>query len=89
MIPRIKDIQPLENYKLFVRFDEGKEVVYDVGEDISSIEAFEDLKVIPGLFENVSLDSSRTCIIWNERIDLPSDTIFEYGTPIVKSVTKQ
>ena len=89
MIPRIKDIQPLENYKLFVRFDEGKEVVYDVGEDISSIEAFEDLKVIPGLFENVSLDSSRTCIIWNERIDLPSDTIFEYGTPIFTSVTKQ
>ena len=89
MIPRIKDIQPLENYKLFVRFDEGKEVVYDVGEDISSIEAFEDLKAIPGLFENVSLDSSRTCIIWNERIDLPSDTIFEYGTPIVTSVTKQ
>ena len=89
MIPRIKDIQPLENYKLFVRFDEGQEVVYDVGEDISSIEAFEDLKVIPGLFENVSLDSSRTCIIWNERIDLPSDTIFEYGTPIFTSVTKQ
>ena len=89
MIPRIKDIQPLENYKLFVRFDEGKEVVYDVGEDIRSIEAFEDLKAIPGRFENVSLDSSRTCIIWNERIDLPSDTIFEYGTPIVTSVTKQ
>jgi len=89
MIPRIKDIQPLENYKLFVRFDEGKEVVYDVGEDIRSIEAFEDLKAIPGLFENVSLDSSRTCIIWNERIDLPSDTIFEYGTPIFTSVTKQ
>ena len=89
MIPRIKDIQPLTDYKLFVRFDEGKEVVYDVGEDISSIKAFEDLKVIPGLFENVSLDSSRTCIIWNERIDLPSDTIFEYGTPICTSVTKQ
>ena len=89
MIPRIKDIQPLTDYKLFVRFDEGKEVVYDVGEDIRSIEAFEDLKAIPGLFENVSLDSSRTCIIWNERIDLPSDTIFEYGTPIFTSVTKQ
>jgi hypothetical protein len=89
MIPRIKDIQPLTDYKLFVRFDEGQEVVYDVGEDISSIEAFEDLKAIPGLFENVSLDSSRTCIIWNERIDLPSDTIYEYGTPIFTSVTKQ
>ena len=89
MIPRIKDIQPLADYKLFVRFDEGKEVVYDVGEDISSIEAFEDLKAIPGLFENACLDSSRTCIIWNERIDLPSDTIYEYGTPIFTSVTKQ
>ena len=50
-------------------------------DDIRSIKAFEDLKVIPDLFEKTSLDSSRTCVVWNERIDLPSDTIYEYGTP--------
>ncbi|MBO5939816.1 MAG: hypothetical protein J6R18_01280 [Kiritimatiellae bacterium] len=29
--------------------------------------------------ENASFDSSRTCIVWNDRIDLPSDAIYEYG----------
>ncbi len=31
------------------------------------------------LFNQVQLDSSRTCVYWNEDIDLPSDSIYEYG----------
>ena len=79
MIPRIASFEPMADYKLLVNFDEGRTVIYDVGDDIRQIEAFEDLKTIPRLFENASLDSSRTCIVWNDRIDLPSDTIYEYG----------
>lgn len=79
MIPRITSFEPMADYKLLVNFDGGRTVVYDVGDDIRQIEAFEDLKTIPRLFENASLDPSRTCIVWNDRIDLPSDTIYEYG----------
>ena len=43
MIPRIRQIRPMANYRLLVDFDEGLRVV------------------------------------WNDRIDLPSDTIREYG----------
>ena len=50
--------------------------------DIKEIKAFEDLKSLPYLFKNATLDSSRTCIVWNERIDLPNDTIYEYGQPV-------
>ncbi len=57
-------------------------MVYDVAEDIGAIKAFEDLRTLPGLFENARLDSSRTCIVWNDRIDLPSDTIYEYGAQV-------
>lgn len=28
---------------------------------------------------DAQLDSSRTCIFWNDRVDLASDTILEYG----------
>ena len=56
--------------------------MYDVAEDIRTIEAFQELKTLPGLFGNVRLDSSRTCVVWNERVDLPSDTIYEYGVPV-------
>ena len=38
-----------------------------------------DLKKITGLYESVQLDESRTCVFWNDYIDLPSDTIYEYG----------
>lgn len=82
MIPRISRIEPMADFKIRVTFDEGRTVVYDVGVDIKEIKAFEDLKTLPYLFKNATLDSSRTCIVWNERIDLPSDTIYEYGRPV-------
>lgn len=30
----------------------------------------------------VIIDKSRTCVYWNDRIDLPSDTLYEYGVSI-------
>ena len=82
MIPRIKSIEPKDDFKLLVDFDEGRRVIYDVADDIRNIEAFRELESIPGLFGNARLDSSRTCIVWNERVDLASDTIYEYGVPV-------
>ena len=82
MIPRISRIEPMADFKIRVTFDEGRTVVYDVGVDIKEIKAFEDLKSLPYLFKNATLDSSRTYIVWNDRIDLPSDTIYEYGQPV-------
>lgn len=60
-------------------FDDGRTVYYDVAEDVASIPDFEPLASVPGLFEQVQLDQSRTCIYWNDRIDLPSDAIYEFG----------
>lgn len=77
MIPRIKSIKPLQGYLLQVVFDDGKKGIYDVKEDIDTIKGYEDLKNITGLFEQVQLDESRTCVFWNDYIDLPSDAIYE------------
>ena len=79
MIPRIKTVEPMPDYKLKVLFDDGKTVIYNVKEDIETIESYKDLAVVQGLFEQVQLDESRTCVFWNDQIDLPSDTIYEYG----------
>lgn len=79
MIPRIKSVKPKENYQLLIQFDDGETVIYDVLDDINTIDDFEPLKTERGLFENVQLDDSRTCIYWSDRIDLPSDTLLEYG----------
>lgn len=81
MIPRIKNIQALDNFFLLVEFDSGQRVLYDVKDDIRMISDFSVLETEYGLFKNVRLDSSRTCVYWTERVDLPSDEILEYGIP--------
>ena len=82
MIPRIKDIQPLDDFILLVEFDDGKKVKYDVKDDIRTLDDFKILESEYGLFQNVQLDSARTYIYWTDRVDLPSDTIREYGQPL-------
>ena len=37
------------------------------------------LRTVCGLFDQVQVDESRTCVYWNEDVDLPSDAIYEYG----------
>lgn len=82
MLPKIKFVLPMDDYVLRVSFDDGKSVLYDVKEDINEIPSYKELVNVCGLFKNVQIDKSRTCIFWNDRIDLPSDTIYEYGRKI-------
>ena len=79
MIPRIKTLTALDNFLLAVEFDDGRKVIYDVKEDINTLPTFRALQEIYGLFEQVQLDTSRTCVYWNDEIDLASDSIYEYG----------
>ena len=64
---------------LQVCFDNGVKVLYDVKDDIRTLKDFKVLETECGLFQNAQLDSSRTCVFWNDRVDLASDTILEYG----------
>lgn len=82
MIQRISSIKPLPNYLLFASFDDGRQVVYDMKEDIAELPGYDLLLKVAGLFEQVQLDESRTCVFWNEDIDLPSHAIYEYGDPV-------
>lgn len=79
MIPRIKSVTASENYHLHVIFDDGKDCMYDMNEDIDTLEGYSALKEIPGLFDSIQLDESRTCVLWNDYIDLPSDMIYEHA----------
>ena len=79
MIPRIKKLTALPDFWLAVEFDDGRKVLYDVKEDINTLPQFCDLANVHGLFNQVQLDSSRTCVYWNDQIDLASDSIYEYG----------
>ena len=84
MIPRIESVKSKDSYVLHVIFDDGKNVLYDMNEDMDTLPGYDDLKNIHGLFDQVQLDESRTCVFWNEDIDLPSDTIYEYGKVLLE-----
>lgn len=64
---------------LQVCFDDEVKVLYDVKDDIRTLNDFKVLETEYGFFQNAQLDSSRTCVFWNDRVDLASDTILEYG----------
>ena len=51
MIPKIKMVEPMPDYKLKVLFDDGKTVIYNVKEDIETIESYKDLVAVHGLFQ--------------------------------------
>lgn len=78
MIPRISSLKPLPNYMLAVTFDHGARVLYDVKEDMH-LPGYHQLRDVAGFFQQVQLDQSRTVVFWDDEIDLPSDTILEYG----------
>lgn len=78
MDERIASIKPLPDFLLDVAFDDGKRVIYDVKDDFS-LPGYSALRDVFGLFAQVKLDESRTCVYWNEDIDLPSHAIYAYG----------
>ena len=82
MIQRISAVTPLSDYRLSVCFDDGKRVIYDVKEDMH-LPGYNALRDVYGLFQQGQLDKSRTCVLWNEDIDLPSDAIYQYGKEAV------
>ena len=82
MIPKIKLVEPLHNYILKVSFADGKVVLYDVKENIETLPGYDSLKDIKGLWQQVQVDQSRTCVFWNDYIDLASDSIYEFGIPV-------
>jgi hypothetical protein len=88
-MPRIDSVEVQDGFKLFIRFRNGECVIYDVNEDIETIDDFSVLKTEPHLFEDVQIDESRTCIYWNDRVDLPSDALLEYGKRITDNQNLQ
>ena len=81
MIERIKSIKALPDYLLDVSFDDGRRVIYDVKEDMA-LPGYSALRDVYGLFSQVQIDESRTCVFWNDYIDLPSHAIYEYGRDV-------
>ena len=79
MLFRVPRLVKMESLFLFVEFDDGYKVLYDVKDDIKTLPSFRALVDVYGFFKQAQLDTSRTCVYWNDKINLASDSIYEYG----------
>ena len=81
MFHKIKNVFPLENYKLLVQFCVGVTKLYDVKPLFEWKDVFKTLKKNE-LFYGVEVDVGGCGIIWNDDVDLSCEELWENGREI-------
>lgn len=75
---KVKAVFPIEDYKLLVQFCVGKTKVYDVKPLFEWRDVFKALKNNE-LFYGVYVDLGGCGVIWNEKLDILCDELWENG----------
>ncbi|MBU5478061.1 DUF2442 domain-containing protein [Eubacterium sp. MSJ-13] len=75
MFYRVKTVTPKDNFILSVLFTDGVKTEYDIKPLFDKWEVFNDLKTIPGLYQQVKVDAGGFGISWNDNIDLASEEL--------------
>jgi len=83
MFHKVNGVIPKNNYILQVTFKNGKIKNYDVKPLFNKYDVFNDLKIVPGLFEQAKADIGGYGISWNDEIDLACDELWENGTDVL------
>ena len=78
---KIRNVFPLEDYKLLVQFMSGVTKIYDVKPLFEWREVFKTLKEYE-LFYGVYVDVGGNGIVWNDEVDLSSEELWENGKEI-------
>ena len=81
MFHRVRNVYPLENYRLLVQFFDGSTKIYDVKPLFDWRDVFKQLKD-EHLFYSVYVDVGGYGIVWNDDIDLACDELFYNGKSI-------
>ncbi len=85
MITRLK---PLPDFILWAEFNNGKQTCHRVSELFDRIPAFQDLRNIPGLFEQVRIDPGGYGVSWNDNLDLAAEELFQNGQTVKTSMAQ-
>ena len=76
---RVKTITPLPDLTLLAEFQDGSIKEYDVKPLLKRWPIFQMLDYVPGLFNQVRVDSGGYGIMWNDEIDLDCNELYENG----------
>ena len=75
MFYHVKTVTTKDNFILSVLFTDGVKTGYDIKPLFDKWEVFNDLKTIPGLYQQVKVDAGGFGISWNDNIDLASEEL--------------
>ena len=78
MFHRIRNVYPLEDYRLMVQFIDGTTRIYDVKPLFDWKDVFKTLKENE-LFYDVEVDAGGFGISWNDDVDLSCDELYDNG----------
>lgn len=82
MFHKIKEVQPLPDYKLSVKFAEGVTKIYDVKPLAHKLPSFASLVKNPQFFQDVEVDAGGYGVVWSDELDLSCDELWENGKQI-------
>lgn len=82
MFHKIKNVSPLQDYKLSVQFTEGETKIYDMKLLFEKLPMFKFFLEHPEEFFCVSVDVGGYGIIWNDEFDLSCDELWENGVQV-------
>ena len=83
---RVVSVKPLDNCKLFVRFNNRIEKEYDVKNLFEELDYMTVLEHNKQLFESVKVDVKGHAVYWNEDLDIPAYELWENGVTIFDDV---
>lgn len=79
MFYKVKKIEPLDNFILYVTFENDINKYYDLKEIFDKWHEFKILQNNKQLFSNVKIDNGGYGVSWNEELDLSCNELWENG----------
>jgi len=73
IVPNIIEVKPLEDYCIYIKFENGEEKVYDVKKEINTIKFYEKLKD-KTYFKNVT--TMGDTIVWENGEDIAPENLY-------------
>ncbi len=82
MTHRITDVKPLDNFVVFVVFQDGTEKEYDIRNMYEKFPQFRQLEANAALFRQVQVDVGGYGISWNDELDISAEKIWDNGVTL-------
>lgn len=73
IVPNIIEVKPLDNYFIYLKFENGEEKVYDVKKEINTIKCYEKLKD-KTYFNNVTAIGDT--VVWKNGEDIAPENLY-------------